>query len=92
MQKNHYNNKCQRTTEEEDMKIKVWYNDREYNEVGLKELRNLRPRRYMCGWSFEQLIKYIKEELHWNDIEEEDVIEIVIENEREQWIENIRRA
>ena len=74
------------------MRIKVWYNDREYNEEGLCELRNLRPRRYMCGWSFEQLIKYIKEELYWNDIQEEDVLEIVIVNDKEQWVQNIRRA
>ena len=73
------------------MKIKVYYNDREYNQVGSRELRNLRPRRYMCGWSFEQLIKYIKEELDWNDIKEEDVREIVIENEKEQWVQNIAR-
>jgi hypothetical protein len=73
------------------LKIKVWYNDREYNEVCVRELRNLRPRRYMCGWSFEQLIKYIKEELYWNDIQVEDVREIVIKNEREQWMQNIAR-
>lgn len=73
------------------LKIKVWYNDREYNELGSRELRNLRPRRYMCGWSFEQLIKYIKEELYWNDIKVEDVIEIVIENEKERWMQNIAR-
>ena len=75
------------------LKIKVWYKDYETNEEGCsKVLRNLKPRRYMCGWNFEQLMDYIKEELTWEDIKEELVEEIVIYNEKEHWQQVITRG
>lgn len=55
------------------------------------ELRNLKPRRYMCGLSFEQLLQYIKEELYWEDIKEDDVMEIEIFNKKEQWTDYVAR-
>ena len=36
------------------LKIKVWV--KENQESYSQELRNLRPRRYMCGWDFERLL------------------------------------
>ena len=65
------------------LKIKVWV--KENQESYSQELRNLRPRRYMCGWDFERLLKYAEDELYWLDINEDDVEEIVIYNEKEQW-------
>lgn len=65
------------------LKIKVWV--KENQESYSQELRNLRPRRYMCGWDFERLLKYVEDELYWLDINEDDVEEIVIYNEKEQW-------
>lgn len=68
------------------LKVKIWTTDGAHIE-----LRHLRPRRYMCGYSFERMMKYIKEELYWEDIEENDVSVIEIENEREHWIQTFRR-
>ena len=65
------------------LKIKVWV--KENQESYSQELRNLRPRRYMCGWDSERLLKYVEDELYWLDINEDDVEEIVIYNEKEQW-------
>ena len=65
------------------LKIKAWV--KENQESYSQELRNLRPRRYMCGWDFERLLKYVEDELYWLDINEDDVEEIVIYNEKEQW-------
>ena len=56
------------------------------------ELRYLRPRRYMTGYSFEQLVKYTREELEWADIKEEDVVGFEIYNKKEQWTDYIGRA
>lgn len=74
------------------MKIKVWHKNAKTNEEGCRVLRNLKPRRYMTSWSFNQLINYVKEELYWEDIEKDSVVEIVIFNEREQWQQVITRA
>ena len=73
------------------MKIKVWYYEKELKENICRELKNLKPRRYMCGWKFEKLIKYIEEELYWLDVEKEQVEEIVIYNEKEHWQQSIRK-
>ena len=72
------------------IKIKVWV--KENQESYCEELRNLRPRRYMCGWDYEKLLKYVGEELYWSDINEDDVEEIVIYDEKEQWQQNIRKT
>lgn len=65
------------------LKIKVWVEENQ--ESYSQELRNLRPRRYMCGWDFERLLKYVEDELYWLDINEDDIEEIVIYDEKEQW-------
>lgn len=54
-------------------------------------LEHLRPRRYMNGYSFEQLMKYAKEELYWADIKEEDVVGFEIFNKEEHWTNYIER-
>jgi hypothetical protein len=73
-------------------KIKVYYTDYETKEDGCcTTLKNLKPRRYMCAWSFDKLLKYISEELYWNDIEKDLVDEIHIVCEQEQWVEIIAR-
>ena len=71
------------------IKIKVWYEDdgKYYSE----ELRNLKPRRYMCGWSFEQLLKYTKEELSWTSINVDSIMSFDIYSEDEHWCQNIRK-
>lgn len=74
------------------IKIKVWYKDESENVSALRVLRNLKPRRYMLGWDFEKLLKYIEKELYWEQIEKETIKEIVIYNEKEQWQQNIRRT
>ena len=65
------------------LKIRVWV--KENQESYSQELRCLRPRRYMCGWDFEKLLKYIEDELYWLEIEKEAVEEIIIYCEKEQW-------
>lgn len=72
------------------IKVRVWYKD-ENGESGLRELRNLKPRRYMCGWDFERCMKYISEELYWEDIKPEQVEVIEFQNEKEQWLQVIKR-
>lgn len=73
-------------------KIRIY--TKEDQETGYygTELRNLRPRRYMNGWSFSQLLKYIKEELYWEDINEDDVMTIEIFNKKEQWTNYVARG
>lgn len=68
------------------LKVKVSYFNKEYQEqVYNHELRNLKPRRYMCSWSFDKMLNYIKEELYWDDIDINSVTSITIENEKEHW-------
>lgn len=52
-------------------------------------LNHLRPRAYMTAYSFDQLVKYAKEELYWADINEEDVVEFEIFNKSEHWTTSI---
>ena len=73
------------------LKVKVSYVDENGQSVYNHELRNLRPRRYMCGWSFDRMMKYIKEELYWDDIKEDSVTSITIENEREHWVQGFMK-
>ena len=73
------------------IKIKVYTKeDEKYYSNGI-ELRHLRPRRYMCGYSFDEIMKYVKEELYWEDIKEENVVEFEIYNKEEHWIQPIKR-
>lgn len=65
------------------LKVNVYYE--EEGEIIKEEVRNLRPRTYMTGWSFEKMVKYIKEECSWQGINVNKIEEIVLQNEREQW-------
>ena len=67
------------------LKIKVWT-----KEGRIVELRNLRPRSYMCGWRFEQLVNYTKDELYWKEIEVEDITQFEIVNETQHWRQAIK--
>ena len=71
------------------LKIKVWFKD-ENGEDNEETLSNLRPRSYMTSWSFERLMKYIKEELYWKDIKENSVE--VIEFESDYSLQSIVRG
>ena len=72
------------------IKVKVWTID-ENEEVRSIELRNLRPRRYMCGWDFERMLKYVSEELYWEDIDKDKITSISLYNEDEHWVQGIKR-
>lgn len=52
-------------------------------------LRNLKPRRYMTSYTFQELMKYVKEELYWEDIQEDDVVEFEIFDKKGQWTDFI---
>ena len=54
-------------------------------------LNHLRPRRYMTGYTFEDLMKYAKEELYWQDIKEDDVVGFEIFDKSEHWTDYIER-
>ena len=64
--------------------------DAEYGYTGTV-LTHLRPRRYMTGYSFNQLMDYIREELKCNDINPEEVICIEIFNKEEHWTDYIEK-
>lgn len=63
------------------IKVCVWT-----KELRRVVLNNLRPRRYMCGWTFEQCLRYIKNELYFNDVDVSDIREIEFFDEREMWV------
>lgn len=71
------------------LKVVVWYE--EDGEVAREELRYLRPRTYMTGWSFDRMLKYVKEECECSGINLNSVDEITIINEREQWQVNFSK-
>lgn len=74
------------------LKIRVYYTDYETGQEHCRtELRYLKPRRYMCAWSFEQLLKYISKELYWEDIKKDLVSEIHIVCEKEHWVQTVKR-
>lgn len=66
------------------IKVYAWTKDNEKVEFNL-----LKPRRYMCGWTFERAMKYIEEELYWQDVPQEDIDVIVFENKEEHWFQSI---
>lgn len=68
------------------MKLNIWT-----KELQKITLSNLKPRKYMLDWDFERRMNYIKEELYWEDIKEEDVEVIEIANEKSHWISSTAR-
>ena len=69
--------------------ISVWTKENE--NFYKKELRNLKPRYSMLGYSFERLLKYISEELYWEGITEDSVTTICIACKEQQWENRIPR-
>ena len=65
------------------MNVRIWYIQN--NSTYYRDLIHLRPRRYMCGWSFDKLLKYISNELEWEDVEKDSVKVITFINEKEHW-------
>lgn len=78
-----------KTKREKMMKVRVWF--KENGEDYVRELRYLKPRRYMCGWDFNRMMKYTKHEREWEEIADEQVECIEIINEREKWMQVIYR-
>lgn len=70
--------------------ISVWYKDKD-GDFAKRELRNLKPRNYMLDYSFERLLKYISNELYWEDIHEDSVTSIHIACKEQQWENAIER-
>lgn len=69
------------------IKIKVFTKEDIEGGYNGTELSYLRPRRYMTGWSFEQLMKYTAEERKWQLFQEndEDVQGFEIFDKKEHW-------
>ena len=61
--------------------IQVYVEDSYYPTI----IPHKRPTLAHCGYTFSQLIKYIKEELYWLDINEEDITTIEIFNKKQHW-------
>ena len=62
------------------LKMYVLLKDKENKkQVYYEELRHLRPRIYMISWNYEKILKYAKEEIYWNDIEEKNILSFMIE-------------
>lgn len=54
-------------------------------------LTHLRPRRNHTSYSFQDMMKYAKEELFWADISEEEVVGFEIFNKSEHWTTYIEK-
>ena len=72
------------------LKVKVYYKD-ENDRIHEKVLNHLKPRRYMCGYSFEQFLKYVKEELYWHGIDKEKIYQFEIYNDKERYFQVIKK-
>lgn len=68
------------------MKLNIWT-----KELQKITLTNLKPRKYMLDWDFQRRMAYIKKELYWQDIKEDDVEVIEIANEKSHWISSTAR-
>lgn len=68
------------------MKLNIW--TKELEKITLTPLK---PRMYMLDWDFKRRMAYIKKELYWEDINEEDVEAIEIANDKEHWISSVAR-
>jgi hypothetical protein len=72
------------------LRLNVWYHDENGDNIKVN-LKYLKPRRYMCSWTFERVLKYAREELEWNDINEKDVDAFELEDTKNQWSNGIPR-
>ena len=68
------------------MKLNIWTKD-----LQRITLSNLKPRMYMLDWDFQRRMAYIKKELYWEDINEEDVEVIESANEKSHWLSSTAR-
>lgn len=71
--------------------IKIYVVTEENRKTYFTEIHHKRPRAYMTGYSFEQLMKYVKEELYWQEIDENDVLGFEITN-KNCWTQSIMRG
>ena len=71
--------------------IKIYAITEENNRYYWTEIHHKRPRAYMTSYTFEQLLNYVKEELYWEDINEEDVLGFTISN-KHCWEQDIMRG
>lgn len=49
------------------------------------EIENKKPRYYMTSWDFKRLLKYVEDELYWEEIKKDEVKTIMLYNKEEQW-------
>ena len=61
--------------------IQIYTKDSYYPTI----IPHKRPNCSHLGKDFNELLKYIKEELYWLDIDEKDVTTIEIFDKKEQW-------
>ena len=54
-----------------------------------EQINHKRPTTRMLDWDFSQLLNYIKEELYWQDINEEDIEAIQLISH--SWIKSVAR-
>ena len=76
------------------LELKVLYMNRKDESAYCqgRVLHHKKPRLYMCGWSFEKMMKYAKDELSWEEINEKDVRCFIIINEKQCWYQAIRKG
>ena len=78
--------------------IKLYVITKTFDERGLEfyrhyEIHYKRPRRYMCGWNFEQMMKYAKSEIEWLDIDDnEEIVGFELTNKDEYWTQSIYKG
>lgn len=71
--------------------LQVFIYVQEEGYVGKMQLSRLRPRSYMTSWSFERLLKYVKEECYWNEVDLKDITAISIRDPKQHWENCINR-
>lgn len=67
------------------------YTKDENNNISKKTINYKRPRDYMCGYTFSQMVEYAKSEFEWNEIEEKNIVAFSIENKKQHWQKYIAR-
>lgn len=71
------------------IKLRVWIKDEPVN--GFVELDYLRPRRYMCGYSFDQVYTYARHQIENYGLNRDQIIGFEFYNEREHWFELVKK-
>lgn len=84
--------KAERESNMKKLKILVYANftdDKIGESLSLIEINHKSPRSYMMNWSFEKLLKYIKEECYWQDININSITAIQFYKNDEHWVYSI---